>query len=142
MKTSSLVCAVVVTIALLAASLFVQSCFGPRVKPAAVFPPAALAWPAVDEDVQRGIADAVEDGDLTQDAANALNTQALRIGTALTERDLETIRVAPWSSLEPWAERGIADKVDDGEIGPGVALSLREQLAKFTEAILILKGTI
>lgn len=125
----------------IALAMIPSSCLGPRVKPASLFPPLALTWPAIEEDLVRGVADGVEDQELSQDAANALNTQALALGRAIEARDLEGVRVIPWTNLEPWVERGIADKVTDEEIGPGVGASLREQLSNFGEAIAILQET-
>lgn len=133
--------AIVAAIAILAIGALLPSCIGSRTKPLALFPPAQLTWPAVEEDLARGIADGVEDGDLTQDGANEMNTHTLAFGAALDAHDLEGVRRVPWSAMAPWAERGIADKIDDGEISPGVAASLREQLSNFGETIRLLQGT-
>lgn len=133
--------AIVATIAILFACMLAPACIGSRTKPLALFPPVQLTWPAVEEDVLRGIADGVEDGDLAQDGANEMNTHTLAFGVAINASDLEGVRRVPWSAMRPWAERGIVDKIDDGEISPGVAASLREQLSNFTEAIVALQGT-
>jgi hypothetical protein len=42
--------------------------------------------------------------------------------------------------LHPWAARGVIDRVDDGEIGPGVAVSLNERILQFDAAIDALQG--
>jgi hypothetical protein len=125
----------------IALSFVPSSCTANRTKPAVLFPPAQLTWPAVQEDLQRGIADGVEKGDLPSEASNTLLAECQQLGAALNARDLEAVRQAPWSLLEPWADRGIADKLADGEIGPGVAVSLREQLGNFTNTITNLQGT-
>jgi len=117
------------------------SCTAGRVKPQVLFPPAQLTWPAIEEDLHRGIDDGVDDGDLTTESSDALRAEGTRLGFALTGRDLEGVRTIPWNALEPWAERGIDDKLSDGEIGPGVATSLREQLSNFTETIERLQET-
>lgn len=45
--------------------------------------------------------------------------------------------VAPgeWPKLHPWAVRGVMDRVDDGQISPGVAVSLNERIEQFDAAI-------
>lgn len=115
------------------------SCVGPRYKPSALFPGAELSWPAVEEDIDRGIADAQEDGELTQTAADNWRFEANKLELGLKSRNLEMVRLAPWDGLEPLANRGIDDKLSDAEIGPGVAVSLREQLRNFSETITQLK---
>lgn len=117
------------------------ACIGPRAKGPALFPPAALAWPAVESDYQRGVADGVADGDLAALAAEDLLHKGEALGAALEVRSVEQLRLVPWATtMSPWATRGIADKLEDGEIGPGVADSLREQLVNFTETINRLQG--
>lgn len=116
------------------------ACIGPAADDFALFGPAANAWPAVEEDYLRGIDDGVADADLSSDAADVLRLRGDELGDALAEKDRHAVRVVPWTSMEPWAERGIADKVDDGEVGPGVAVSLLEQLRLFGVAIGRLQG--
>lgn len=126
-------------VALLVA-LFVSSCIGPRVKNSALFPAAAIAWPAVQEDYLRGIADGIDDGDLIEPAAQALRSSGDKLGQALTAKDVTAVRSISWATMAPWAQRGIDDKLQDGEIGPGVKISLVEQLTNFTETITKIQG--
>lgn len=127
-------------VALLTVSLFFSSCIGSRAKAATLFPAAELAWPAVQEDFLRGVADGVEDGELVESAAAQLRSNGDSLGAALTARDVTALRGVPWPSMAPWAQRGVEDKLQDGEIGPGVRLSLLEQLANFSTAITNLQG--
>ncbi len=126
-------------VALLTVSLF-ASCIGSRSKSATLFPAAELSWPAVQEDYLRGVADGVEDGELVEPAAASLRSSGDKLGAALTARDVSTLRTISWPSMAPWAQRGIEDKLQDGEIGPGVRLSLLEQVANFTTTITKLQG--
>lgn len=132
---------IVVIAAAIALAFIPTSCTAGRVKPQVLFPPAQLTWPAVEEDLHRGLADGVTDGDLTIEASDAMRAEGERLERALGDRDLEGVRVVAWGALEPWADRGINDKLDDHEISPGVATSLREQLRNFTDTILRLQGT-
>ena len=43
-----------------------------------------------------------------------------------------------WRSLVPWAIRGIADMVDDGEISEGVATSLYQRVVNWRDAMAML----
>jgi len=122
-------------LALCALVLPLSSCLGTKTDDAALFAPAALAWPAVEADYLRGLADGTEDGDLTEEAAQSLQAQGAAMEQALATKDREALRLVPWLAMRPWAQRGIDDKLGDAEIGPGVAASLVEQLANFTLTI-------
>ncbi len=117
------------------ALVFFSSCAAERVEGIALFEPAQLTWPAVENDLHRGLEDAAEDGDLTEAAADSLRSEGAKLERALAEQSREGVRKVAWLSMEPFADRGIDDKLGDGEIGPGVAQSLREQLRNFTATI-------
>tara|TARA_R110000822_G_scaffold120633_3_gene254145 strand:- start:7463 stop:7882 length:420 start_codon:yes stop_codon:yes gene_type:complete len=121
---------------------FLVACpsLGPKVDDLALFEPAQVTWSAVENDLLRGIEDGVSEGDLMPAAADNLRASADGMELALREKDRDALRLSPWSELEPWADRGIDDKLADGEIGPGVASSLREQLANFTNIVNKLRG--
>lgn len=128
-------------VALCACSAFAfQSCLGPKVDSFALFKPVQITWPAVEDDLHRGIDDGVEDGELTVTAADSLRAHGDSMEAALQDKNRDALRLVPWGTLEPWADRGIADKEADGDIGSGVAVSLREQLANFTTIITKLQG--
>jgi len=140
-RTPTTIAALVLALALsVFAVATIASCAGPRSKSVTLFPAAELAWPAVSEDFHRGVADGLEDGDLPQPAADELRSEAEALGRALDARDVDAVRAVPWPIMQPWVDRGIDDKLLDGEIGPGVAASLREQLAKFTSTIDDIQG--
>jgi hypothetical protein len=113
---------------------------GGKIDDVALFKPAQISWSAVENDLLRGIDDGESEGDLTTAAADDLRSDADDMEDALREKDRDALRLVPWGELEPWADRGIDDKISDGEIGTGVAASLREQLRNFTTIIDKLRG--
>lgn len=122
---------------LLAAAL--GGCAGTAAREHVALPAARTAYESVINDVERGIADGLADGELNQTQADALNAQAQQLRIALAFNDLDeaapAIVAAAWPVLKPWAERGVADRLEDGEIGPGVAASFTERINNFTEAL-------
>lgn len=125
---------------LFALTLLVASCAGPRSKAITLFPAAVTAWTAVAEDYDRGVDDGIADGDLSLPDATELRGFAEKLTTALNARDVTGVRAVPWITMRPWAVRGIDDQLEDGEIGPGAAASLHEQLVNFTTAIEDIQG--
>lgn len=124
-----------------ALALCLAACLSVRAKPAALFPAAVLAWPAVEADYERGMQDGLQDGDLSLAVFGQLDAEGVALEAALTTRSVEGVRAAPWASeMRAWAARGIQDKLDDGEIGFGVAASLSEQLENFSAVIARIQG--
>ena len=119
-----------------------SSCIGRKVDDLALFSPAALTWPAVEQDFERGLADGVEDGDLVADSAAILRMEGHALEEALDNRDRDALRGVPWPAMEEWASRGIQDKLSDGEIGEGVAMSLRGQLQDFSTTLNRLRASL
>lgn len=105
-----------------------------------LLPAASLAWGnddyGVRSDTLRGIADAVDDGDLVD--AGALLGFVDQMGDALEARDRSALRTVPWATLSPYAERGIQDRVDDGEMVEQAAVFLTRRLENFNRAIEVL----
>ncbi len=98
------------------------------------------AWEEVRADVERGVADGDTDGELNADERAGLSRTITDLTVALHSEEIQPgDLVALWAALKPWAERGIADRVDDGEIGAGVAESFRERLTQFDAAIVTLE---
>jgi hypothetical protein len=108
----------------------------------ALLPALRSAWPGVEADVQRGVNDGLDDGDLTGSASDALMASADRLEKSLsaTIEEAKSVTGKEWPALHPWAARGVMDRVDDGEIGAGVAASLNERIVQFDAAIDALQG--
>lgn len=83
-------------------------------------PAMEAAWVGVRADAERG-------GTVS---AGQLDT----FQTALQDRDRLTI-VSAWPPIHSSAATGIARQVEGREIGPGVAVSKRERLRNFHEAV-------
>ena len=115
------------------------SCVSYQMRDEVLLPAASLAWgtseSGVRSDLERGIADAVEDGDLEN--SFELDSLVIQLDEVLSlggSRFL--LRQIPWTTLRPYAVRGIQDRVDDGEISQMVAdLSYIERLNRFSMAI-------
>lgn len=123
------------TAIILMASL--TSCLSQRVRDEALLPAATLAWgdsdAGVRSDLERGIADAVEDGDLAD--SSVLDALVLQLDEVLGLGGSRVLlRQIPWeSTLRPYAARGVQDRVDDGEISQQIAdLSFTERLNQFS----------
>lgn len=119
--------------------LCVAACAGTQVRDKVLEPAAGMAWDGIRDEISRGIADGIEDGDIGSAAADALRGEIALIDLAFDQDNTDSLADAKWLMLRPWAERGIDDKVEDGDIGPGVAQSFKERLVQFTKALEKLK---
>jgi len=125
--------------ALIILTALLTSCIGTSraAREEALLPTVVMAWGnetyGVKSDTLRGIADAVEDGDLLEDSA--LLGFVDEIEAALTALDIDMIKLSPWPVLKGYAERGIEDRVEDGELVEQAAVFLRRRLVNFDEAI-------
>jgi len=123
-------------LSVLAVAFLAASCVSDRTREEAGMPAALLAWGdstmGVRADVERGIEDAVFDGD--QSAALYLD-DVETLDAALRAETYSRIQFAavPWTSLETLGYRGIDDRVEDGEMTNMVAESLRERMRNFSE---------
>lgn len=104
--------------------------------------PLRASWPGVSSDVERGIQDGIDDGDLPAEGASDLRNAAQAIEATLRANDLEAVQESTirWASLRPWGDRGIDDRIDDQEIAEGAGKSLTERLNQFDAAITALQG--
>lgn len=113
------------------------SCMSSRARDQGLLPAARLSWGSssmgVRADIERGVNDAVADGELADPAD--LNTMIASLDSALAAGDRTQLVKITWASLEPYGQRGIQDRIDDGEMDPMVALSLRERLTNFGFAL-------
>lgn len=114
--------------------LILSSCLGPKAKDDVLFPPIALAWPAVQDDVERGIQDGVDDGVLLPADVSALNLEVAALDDAIDAHEADETRTG-WPGLRPWAERGVTDRREDGEIGPAGAAAGVERINQFSAAV-------
>lgn len=121
-------------------AVLLASCIGTRARNDALLPAVRMAWPEVRVDFDRGVADGLADGDLTEMGAITLRSEADRLDLALTSGDrVMLINTLYDSEVRPWASRGIQAALDAGDIGPNGAMLLTERLANFSAAILVLQ---
>lgn len=123
-----------------ALALMLSSCAGKH-KDDVLFPPLVLAWPGVQDDVQRGLFDGFSDGVLTVEESAVLEARVAALDQAIGDKDSAAVRVG-WfgipgetTSLRPWAERGVTDLLEDGEIGPTGAGSHTERIELFNASV-------
>lgn len=100
----------------------------------ALFPPLDLAWEGVYEDIERGLQDGIADGDLSPEGLSDALATASELEDAIEDEESDGLRDL-WLDLKPWAERGIADRVEDDEIVEGAAASLLERVRLFNESV-------
>jgi hypothetical protein len=116
-------------------TLVPASCAARRSQTANLLPAARSAWPAVEEDYARGVSAGVRDQIIEPQVGDDLRDFGIAFEDMLDREDIESIREVPTKTIERWALHGIADQVVADEITPGVAASLIEQVAKFTEVL-------
>jgi len=122
--------------------LILSSCtsLGRTSRQEALFPAVSMAWgtpeAGVQSDVIRGIEDALEDGDFLD--GTVLLSYVDSMSTAIEAEDTIALGLAPWDTLKQFGERGIQDRVDDGEMVEAAAEFLRRRLLNFDEAVRVL----
>lgn len=115
--------------------LALASCAGVRARDDALLPIAKNVYENVRSDISRGIADAVEDGDLDAAGAAAARALADRLGSILDSGDRSRLVGFPWPDLESLAVRGVQDMIDDGEVSEGVATVLLQRIVNFRDVL-------
>jgi hypothetical protein len=115
--------------------LMVAGCTGVQIRDNVLLPLASEIYEHVYPQIELGLADAVQDGDLTQEGADLLLAQADALREALRGQDRTQILAIDWNSLEAWAARGVQDMIDDGTISPGVATSLLQRIVNFRDLL-------
>lgn len=129
------------SVAGLAALIATSSCIGQKVDDVALFKPAAVAWESIGQQYEHGISNAEAEGEITATEAESLRAAGVELGRALVEGDRTGIALTPWATMRQWADRGIAVRLADGEIGPGVAASFTERVDNFTTTLERLRTT-
>ena len=114
--------------------LFLAACAGITAREEGLMRVMAGVWPNVRTVVEAGVEDAVEAGDLDEQGRAALVEEMDAMAMALESGDRHELLSVDWATLSVFAERGIAAR--RGEIGPGVAASLRERNVRFNEAFI------
>lgn len=109
-------------------ALLVASCTANRVQDRTLLPAVQSAWPGVREEIEAA-PPAVEVSAVELD----LVEERLMSGQRVRIRQIE------WLPLEVAAQAGIEQQILDGVISEGVALSLRERLDRFRDALLELQ---
>lgn len=129
------------TVLLLASAIIVPmtSCAGKVTRDEVLAPALRLALEGVQADVWRGISDAVQDGDLTQEDSEKIRSRAAGLWFSINQEDRAAIaeRLPVWAEVKPFAVRGVQDRVDDLEIGQGGAASRLERIDLFERALFV-----
>ena len=107
------------------------------VKEEVQIPLGANVWPAVRANILSGLSSETTDETTRLSIQSNVNT----LTKGLDEEALSLIRLVDWTKLRSWAELGVADMVDSGEITPGVATSLLERIKQFSNIMLSLQAT-
>lgn len=106
----------------LAITLLAFSCAGTKARENVLLPALRAAWVGVQED-------ALRNPDQSESAAIAQMSAALQNGDAVA------VAVVNVQLIVTAAMRGIDLRISQGEISPGVAISLKERVSNFSEAI-------
>lgn len=108
-----------------------SGCAGLNARQKVLLPTMQVVWPNVRVTAERGVEALPPEG-----RTEALATLDL-FGAALTAGTEEGIaHVHPsWIQISAWADNGIDARVEAKEIGPGVALSLKERVRQFNDAL-------
>ena len=120
-----------ITIALLA----LASCAGVEARDHALLPVAQQVYVNVRSDIDRGIADAVEDNDLDAAGAAASTALADQLGSILDSGDRAQLASFPWPTLEARAARGVPDLIDHGDVSAGGATVLLQRIVNFRDVL-------
>lgn len=110
-------------------------CAGVKARDHVLMPIAAQVYGNVRADIDRGIADAVEDGDLTATEAATVTGMADSLGSILDSGDRSQLSTVSWTLLEPYAIRGVQDRIDDAEVSEGVATVMLQRIVNFRDVL-------
>lgn len=122
--------------------LLLVGCTATEVKDNILMPLAAKVFDHIMPQIEIGLADAVADGEMDQAAADYLMGEAQKLSEYLNQGLREDTSTIDWTSLEPWAARGVQVMIDDGTISPGVATSLLQRIVNFRDLLIELNSLI
>lgn len=111
--------------ALLSLLLLTAACAGTIARENALLPALRGAWAGIKVQVERELA-------ITPDAT--ATAAVVAADAALQSGDAVAVVAVDWPRIEALAEADIVRRMVAGQIGPGVAVSLRGRLAEFAEA--------
>lgn len=111
------------------AAMLTLGCLAIKARENATLPSLRLAWPAVRSDIELGVEDAQLPDPVPMIDAIADLQKGLDLG------DITRITSAPWSAMEPYAQRGVDVRIRKGELDPEPAESFRASIRKFGEAL-------
>lgn len=117
-------------------SIMVAGCAGTQFRDQILLPMAAEIYGRLYPQIELGLEDAVTDGELTQEGADFLLSEADKLREILLSGDRSRIAEVDWTALETWATRGVQRLVDDGTISPIVATSLYQRIVNFRDLLL------
>lgn len=110
-----------------------QGCMGTRAREGVGAPALNLAHEGVVADARAGVPA------LPPEQQPAASSEIDAFASAIATKDREVIAseaLPRWTLIRTLAETGIQRRLGAGEIGPGVAASLRERLVRFEEVLL------
>lgn len=107
--------------------LVLAACAGAIAREHVLWPQIKSVWPAIKVDIEHGIGDVVP--------SLAVADTIRRIDSAVSTDDHALLRGVDWPLLEPLAERGVRLRVQNNEIGEGLAASLLERIKQFSKAM-------
>ena len=99
------------------------SCTGMTARQKALLPTMRIAWAGVKADIERG--------------EPQLTVELEALDSALLNGNVAAARAVSWAALAATANAGITKRVAEGKLSDGAALSLRERIRAFGDALAI-----
>lgn len=119
-------------------AISLPSCLSSATKEKVMMPSIVQVWPAVKADIERGLEVSIID----TSELDRLTGQIQILDTSFKNNDLDTLQEVEWMDLAPYAEKGIQDRIQQGEISEGVAVSFRERILRFSHVMGMLQSTV
>lgn len=116
----------------LIACVALVACTANQARQNVLLPAVSSAWIGVQSDLDRGLSDAVNDGEVVPPAIIAAESTVVR---SLAASNPLTLGSDSWILLQPYVVRGIHDRVEDGELSPLAEASLLERARLFGLAL-------
>jgi len=140
-KTRNIIIWSTIVVSVAVAAFFLLSCPSLGAGPDdALFAPIQHSWdgtdenPGVEQDVLRGLQDGFNDGDIDALQLAAAQGDVKELDAAIEDEDSIEVKME-WPPLRSWAERGVQDRFDDGQVSEGIKESFMERILQFSKAI-------